>query len=268
VLDEDDVLRRNLMFVQFGAVEITEMYSFSLRLSLKYLEGRRSESQFQVHDDYIQIGATKFPDLQGNSGGYQLHPSETPGLQILIDYKSPDIAARVTLAEVLAGKVPPNLIKDKIVLLGTSAPSVKDIYSTPYAGAKGSMPGVVAHAQMTSQILNVVLDDAALFWFWSEWLEGLWVWGWSLLAVAIAWRLKHPLIIITWGMAGIASLVVVCSAAFVFTSWIPLIPAAINFTITIASVLAYKALYSLFYDSLTGLPNRILFAKQLKELKQ
>jgi len=268
VLDEDDVLRRNLMFVQFGAAEITEMYSFSLRLSLKYLEDRRSKSQFQVHDDYIQIGATKFPDLQGNSGGYQLHPSETPGLQILIDYKSPDIAARVTLAEVLAGKVPPNLIKDKIVFLGTSAPSIKDIYSTPYAGAKGSMPGVVAHAQMTSQILNVVLDDAALFWFWSEWFEGLWVWGWSLLAVAIAWRLKHPLIIITWGMAGIASLVVVCSAAFVFTGWIPLIPAAINFTITIASVLAYKALYSLFYDSLTGLPNRILFAKQLQELKQ
>ena len=32
--------------------------------------------------------------------------------------------------------------------------------------------------------------------------------------------------------------------------------------------MGYKALYNFFYDSLTGLPNRILFAKRLKELKQ
>ena len=270
VLDEDDVLRRNLMFVQFESPEIPgkieEMYSFSLRLSLKYLEDRQAE--FEVYDDYVRIGNAKFPDLQINSGGYQLHPYETPGLQILIDYQSPNIAKKVTLGQVLAGEVPANLIKDKIVLIGTSAPSIKDIYATPYGGAKGSMPGIMAHAQMTSQILNVVLDDASLFWFWSEWIEGLWVWGWSLVAVAIAWRLKHPLVIITWGIAGVGSLIAICFAAFVFTGWIPLIPPAIGFAVTLASVLGYKALYSLFYDSLTGLPNRSLFAKQLKELKQ
>ena len=270
VLDEDDVLRRNLMFVQFESPEIPgkieEMYSFSLRLSLKYLEDRQAE--LEVYDDYVRIGNAKFRDLQANSGGYQLHPYETPGLQILIDYQSPNIAKKVTLSQVLAGEVPANLIKDKIVLIGTSAPSIKDIYATPYDGAKGSMPGIMAHAQMTSQILNVVLDDASLFWFWSEWIEGLWVWGWSLVAVAIAWRLKHPLVIITWGIAGIGSLVAVCFTAFVFTGWIPLVPPAIAFTVTLASVLGYKALYSLFYDSLTGLPNRSLFAKRLKELKQ
>ena len=267
VLDGDDVLRRNLMFVQFGSEEeMIEMYSFSLRLSLKYLQGQ--DRQFQVHDDYIQIGKAKFSDLQANSGGYQLHPSETPGLQILIDYQSPDIAQKVTLSQVLAGEVPADLIKDKIVLIGTSAPSIKDIYGTPYDGAESSMPGIIAHAQMTSQILNTVLDDASLFWFWSEWLEGVWVWGWSLLAVGIAWKLKHPVAIITWSIAGVGSLFAICFTAFAFTGWIPLVPAGISFTITIASVLGYKALYSLFYDALTGLPNRSLFAKQLQELRR
>ncbi|MEM6612188.1 MAG: EAL domain-containing protein [Cyanobacteria bacterium P01_C01_bin.72] len=266
VIDEDDVLRRNLMYVQFGTEEITEMHSFALRLSLKYLEER--QFKLQVHDDHLQIGTAKFADLGANSGGYQLHPSETLGWQILINYQSPNIAQKVTLSQVLAGEVDPQLIKDKIVLIGTSAPSVKDIYDTPYSSAKSSMPGVVAHAQMTSQILNVVLDDASLFWFWSEWLEGLWIWGWSLVAVAIAWRLKHPLTIIIWGIVGVGSLIVVCSTAFAFTGWIPLIPAAVSMTFTLASVLGYKALYSLFYDSLTGLPNRGLFAKQLKKLKQ
>ena len=194
MLDRDDVLRRNMMFVQYESREnpgeIESAFSFALRVSLKYLEGQ--DREFEVSDDYIQIGKTKFPDLQANSGGYQLSPSETPGRQILIDYQSPNIAKKVTLAQVLANEVPAALIKDKIVLIGTSAPSVKDIYSTPYDGAESSMPGIVAHAQMTSQILSVVLDDASLLWFWSEWVEGIWVWGWSLLAIGIAWKLKHP----------------------------------------------------------------------------
>lgn len=264
---EDDVLRRNLMYVQYRAAdEVREMHSFALRLSLKYLEDRKLK--FQVHDDYLQIGNAVFPDLEANSGGYQLEALETAGKQILINYRSPNIAQKVTLSEVLAGDVSSELIKDKIVLIGTSAPSVKDIYPTPYKGARGSMPGVLAHAQMTSQILSVVLDGASLFWFWSEWIEGFWVWSWSLLAAIIAWKLRHPLSIIIVGIAGVSGLWGIYSLAFVFGGWIPLIPAAITFSVTIASVIAYKALYNLFYDSLTGLPNRSLFAKQIRELKR
>jgi diguanylate cyclase (GGDEF)-like protein len=262
----DDVLRRNLMYVQFGSTEVQEMYSFSLRLSLKYLEERHLK--FEVGDDYLQIGKAKFPDLKANSGGYQLKPAETAGQQILINYQSPNIAQRVTLTEVLAGKVAPSLIKDKIVLIGATSPSVKDILSTPYnQGSESLMPGVIAHAQMTSQILNIVLDDASLFWFWPEWIEGFWVWGWSLIAVAIAWKLKHPVAIIIGGIVGVGSLIIICFITFNFVGWIPFMPAAISLTVTIASVLGYKALYNLFYDSLTGLPNRSLFAKQLKKLK-
>ena len=263
---EDDVLRRNLMYVQYlEENEVREMYSFALRVSLKYFD---EQLKFQVDEDYLQIGKTVFPDLEANSGGYQLEASETAGKQILIKYRSPNIAQKVTLSEVLAGDVPPELIKDKIVLIGTSAPSVKDIYATPYKGARGSMPGVMVHAQMTSQILSVVLDEASLFWFWSEWIEGLWVWSWSLLAAIIAWKLKHPFSIIIVAIAGVVVLWGIYSLAFVFGGWIPLIPAAITCTVTIASAIAYKALYSLFYDSLTGLPNRSLFAKQVKKLKQ
>ena len=263
---EDDVLRRNLMYVQLGKKEEEKMYGFSLRLSLKYLAERNL--LFQVHDDSLQIGNVVFPDLKANSGGYQLKSSETAGWQTLINYRSPNIAQKVTLSAVLAGKVPANLIKDKIVLIGTTAPSIKDIHSTPYKGAKGYMPGVMAHAQMVSQILNVVLDDGSLFWFWSEWLEKIWIWGWALLGAAIAWRLRHPLAIATVGIVSIGGLWGICFVTFTFSGWIPFVPPAITLAITAASVLGYKSLYNLFYDSLTGLPNRTLFTKKLKELKQ
>ena len=266
VLDVDDVLRRNLMYVRFGEEEDRAMYSFSLRLSLKYLEDR--QLKFQASPDYIQIGKVIFPDLEATSGSYQVEPSETAGNQILINYRSPNIARRVTLTEVLTGKVDPDLIKNKVVLIGTSAPSVKDILPTPYKGSKTFMPGVVAHAQMVSQILSVVLDDAPQFWFWSEWVEGLWIWGWSLLGATIAWKLRHPFSTITVGIVGIGGLWGICFVTFSFAGWIPLIPAALTFAATTASVLGYKALYALFYDSLTGLPNRNLFARRLRELKQ
>ena len=262
----DDVLRRNLMFVQFGEKEDEQMYSFSLRLSLKYLAEKNLK--FEVGRDFLQIGNTVFPDLNTNSGGYQLETSETAGKQILINYRSPTIARTVTLTEVLTNKVDPNLIKDKIVLLGTSAPSIKDIVSTPYRGSKTFMPGVMAHAQMTSQILSVVLDDAPLIWFWSEWVEGLWIWGWSLLGAAIAWKLKHPLSIAIAGTMAIGALWGICLITFAFAGWIPFVPAAITLATATTCVLGYKSLYNLFYDSLTGLPNRTLFAKQLKKLKQ
>lgn len=264
---EDDVLRRNLMYVQwYDKTEIKEMYSFALRVSLRYLADKNFE--FEVHDDYLQIGEAIFPDLEANSGGYQLEASETAGKQILIDYRSPNIARTITLSEALASDLPADLIKDKVVLIGTSAPSVKDIYATPYKGAEGAMPGVMAHAQMVSQILSVVLDDAPLFWFWSEWIEGIWVWGWSLIAAVIAWKLKHPLTIILVGTVGAGCLWGICTATFMYSGWIPLVPAAITYSITIASVMGYKALYNLSYDSLTGLPNRSLFAKKIKELKR
>ncbi len=262
----DDVLRRNLMYVKFGEGENQELYSFALRLSLKYLADRHL--RFEARNDSLQIGKAIFPDLKTNSGGYQLESSETAGKQILINYRSPDIAKRVTLTEVLAGKVSPSLIKDKIVLIGTSAPSIKDIVPTPYQGSQTFMPGVIAHSQMVSQILSVVLDDAPQFWFWSEWIEGLWIWGWSLLGAAIAWKLRHPLSIFIVGIISIGGLWGICWVTFSMTGWIPLIPPALTFAVTTASVLGYKVLYTLFYDSLTGLPNRSLFTKQLKELKQ
>ncbi|MEL7408453.1 MAG: CHASE2 domain-containing protein [Cyanobacteria bacterium J06558_2] len=262
----DDVLRRNLMYVRFGQNYEQEMYSFALRLSLKYLDATQPEVQIQ--DNNLQIASATFPDLKFNSGGYRLQASETAGKQILINYRSPNIAHRVTLSEVIEGKVAPHLIRDKVVLIGNTSPSIKDVVSTPYyLGEQSLMPGVVAHAQMVSQILSVVVNDTGLIWFWAEWVEDLWIWGWSLLGAIIAWKLRHPLSIGIVGIITCSSLGTIYAMAFAMGGWIPFIPAVASFAITVASVLGYKALYNLFYDDLTKLPNRPLFAQQLKKLQ-
>lgn len=263
VSDRDNVIRRSLLYAESGS---KKYYSFALRLSLKYLAGRNLA--FQVTPEALKIGNSTFIPLEANSGGYQMLDTEAIGWQLLLKYPAEQIAKKVTLSEVLEGKINPAWVKDKVILIGTTAPSIKDLVPTPYSAAKTKdhlMPGVLVHAQIVSQILSAVLDSQRQFWFWSQWEEGLWLWSWSLIGGIIVWRLHHPVsvglavAIATVGLGGI------CWLVFTQAGWIPLIPAIVALLATSGSVLAYKVFYSRSHDILTGLPNRVLFAKHLKQ---
>jgi diguanylate cyclase (GGDEF)-like protein len=194
------------------------------------------------------------------------------GWQILLQYVDPDRAFRqVTLTDVLNEKVDPSWIKDKIVIVGTVAPSAKELYATPYT-AKATenylMPGAIVHAQMVSQILGIVLDDRPQFWFWTQWSEWLWIAFWALVGGFLGWRWHHPLTLsIVVALAG-GALWSIGLLLFGQMAWIPVIPPAIALTATSASVLANKLSYSNHHDSLTGLPNRRLFLQKLQKLNR
>ena len=262
LLDVDNVLRRHLMY---GESEGQEFYSFPLRLSLSYL-GDRS-LPFKVLDNSLLIGDTEFVALNKNSGGYQMKQTEASGWQILLNYKSPDpnVFPKITLTEALTENFDPNLVKDKVVLIGTTALSIKDFFYTPYKYL--TMPGVIVHAHMTSQILSAVENNSRQFWFWSEWVEGLWIWGWSIAGAVIAWKIRHPLRLGGAVIIGVVGLWGIYFFLFTQGGWIPFIATAIAFVLTSSSNIAYNFFYAIFYDNLTGLPNRFLFTKQLKKLK-
>ena len=272
VLDFDNVLRRNLIYAQVGE---QKLYSFSLRLSLAYLQDNplvkekewKNAHPLKVTPDGIYLGNVFLKRLRANSGGYQMEPQEALGWQTLINYQSPDIAHRVTLTEVLAGKIDPNLVKNKVVIIGTTAPSIKDLFYTPYDGHETTMPGAVVHAQMVSQILSLVLDDGTQFWFWAEAIEGLWIMIWAGAGAAVAWWLRHPLAIAGAAILSLGVLWGIGFGLFLGAGWIPVIPPTLSFILTGSGIVAYKAIYAMFYDSLTDLPNRTRFTEKLNQLK-
>ena len=55
----------------------------------------------------------------------------------------------VSAADVLANRVPPNFLKGKLVLVGTSAAGLQDLRNTPVAGR---MPGVEVHANILESV--------------------------------------------------------------------------------------------------------------------
>ncbi|NJN87004.1 MAG: CHASE2 domain-containing protein [Leptolyngbyaceae cyanobacterium SL_7_1] len=146
-IDPDGTVRRNLMFASLNS---ETYHSFSLRLALQYLSAQGiAPKPSPDNPQLLQIRDTLFPPLQPTSGAYQR--ADTAGYQILMDYRSAEaVAAQVSFTDVLRGEIDPALVRDKIVLIGTTAPSSKDLFNTPYTAGQQDdykMPGVVVHAQ-------------------------------------------------------------------------------------------------------------------------
>ncbi|MCX7593299.1 MAG: CHASE2 domain-containing serine/threonine-protein kinase [Fischerella sp.] len=248
VEDSDGTIRRNLLlFTPTANDNCAAEYSLSLQLALKYLETGGIQPQFTDKQE-LQLRNTVFKRLESNSGGYQ--NIDTGGYQILLNYRSSQVAEKVTLTDVLSDKVNRDLVKDRIILIGSTAPSLKDILNTPYSTGKsdtsGRMAGVEIHAQSVSQILSAVLDNnkQTLFWFLPEWGEVVWVLVWSLAGGIIASRIQHPLRLAIISGAGLA--VLFAGNFFIFTNagWIPVVSPALGLVLAAGSVLAYSVYQS------------------------
>ena len=138
----------------------------------------------------------------------------------------------------LTGKVNPDAVKNRIILIGLTADSAGDNFFTPYGN---EMPGVIVHAQMVSQILSAVLDGRPLLWVLPFWGEVFWVWGWSCVGGTIAWRFRS---IPTCGLASafaLMSLYGLCYCLLIQGCWIPLVPSAFAVIVTGGSVVVLRS---------------------------
>lgn len=243
VIDADGILRRHLlMLTPPAASACTASKALSTELAFRYLAKEGIAPKF-TKEKYLQLGSVVFKPLEPHTGGYQR--IDPWGHQVLLNYRShrspKDFVQQVTLTEVLNGQLNPDAVKDRIVLIGVTATSRRDYFSTPYTITQGfdeKMPGVVAHAQMTSQILSAVLDKRPLLWVFPEWGEGLWIWGWSLVGGVIFWRYQ---LLVRMGLTGGTLLLLysLCSGLLIQGGWVPLVPPALALVVTGGSVVAY-----------------------------
>lgn len=244
VVDPDGVVRRHLLgFTPEPTSPCSTPYAFSVQMAFQYLVAQGIFPKY-TPEGFLQLGTTVFKPLDNRSGAYQR--VNTWGHQVLLNYRYTDspqnVALRVTLSEVLSGRVNPNLVKDRIILIGTTANSFQDFWSTPYSYAQWSaeeMPGVILQAQMVSQILSSVLEHRPLLWWWTQWGDALWIWGWALVGGLVAWRIQH---LVHLGLAAVCLLNVLFGLCFVLLlegGWVPLVPSALALTVTGGCMMAY-----------------------------
>jgi len=234
LLDDDNIVRRHyLSLTPPPGSACNASYALSVQLALRYLYDKGIELKF-TPDDAWQLGKLEFKPLEAHSGGYQ--GIDPLGHQILLNYRSspsPElIAPKITLGEVLAGKLNEKAVKGKIVIIGTTAQSFKDYALTPYTVERKlqNIPGVVLQAQMTSQLISAALDERALISSWELIGETIWVWGWAVAGGLKAWYLRKPIYLIL--AVGVGFLILYSSSLILLTSygwWVPLVPAIIAF---------------------------------------
>ncbi|MEK7451990.1 MAG: CHASE2 domain-containing protein, partial [Patescibacteria group bacterium] len=67
-----------------------------------------------------------------------------------IDYRGIDGFVTVSFSDVLRGQIPARIFKDKIVLIGATAPNLHDFVATPF----NQMPGVVLNANQVQTLID------------------------------------------------------------------------------------------------------------------
>lgn len=243
---DDDILRRHLLALTPSPTSpCTASYAFNVQLAFLYLAEAGIFPKF-TPEGSLQLGNTVFKPLEAPFGGYQR--VNAWGHQVLLNYRShhspQNIAPQVTLTDVLAGQINPNLVKDRIVLIGATGPSFGDYWSTPYSAEQEShlkMPGVLVQAQMVSQLLSAVLNQRPILWVWPQWGEAFWAWVWSLVGGLLAWYFRSLLLLGLSGAVALSTLYGICLGLLAQGGWIPLIPSALTFIATGGIIVAYSA---------------------------
>lgn len=240
LVDSDGIVRRGLLFMDSAAQ--TE-YAFALRLAMKYLAADGIGLAADPTDpDQLRLGPTTVPPLATNYGGYI--GVDAAGYQFLLDYAQPTFQT-FALGDLLAGRVPDDAMRGRIVLLGVAADSVKDDFYAPLGRwlwrAPAKMSGIELHARVADQLLRFALDRQRAMSSWSGPAEQLWIAFWAVtgalagLAAASARRLGWLWIL------GSISIAAASYGAFAAGVWVPFVPGWIGWLGATGLVTAYLA---------------------------
>lgn len=234
VIDPDGVARRGVLFPLPGK----NIQNLGLALSLIYLN-KQGINPVAGEDGFLKLGTTSFVPFNSNDGSYVR--ADAGGYQTILNFRGQTQSfVRVSFTDVLHNRISPNLMRDRIVLIGSVAPSINDAFLTPYSRSKENtpirMPGVEIEANLTSQILSAVLDNRPLIKGWSESTENVWIAGWSLVVVSLSlswvqeqekiFSAKFLLRCLTIFSLAITSLFIINYLIFMVGWWIPLLPAS------------------------------------------
>lgn len=244
LLDPDQKVRRSLLYWP-TAGQSPPRESFSLKVALRYLEPLGIFPQAAPENSYyLKLGSAVFQQIQSDDGPYV--GGDAGGYQVWVNFRRGATPFRkVSLFDVLEGKVPADWLRDRVVLIGSTATSLKDVSATPFNSHLDLRPrlmsGIDLQAQFISQILSATIDGRPLLRTGSKPLEWLWLWLWTWLGTGLCWHLRAPgrsiLAIggISLGVLGIGY------GAFLLGWMIPVVPPVLGLIGSAALITSYIA---------------------------
>jgi PAS domain S-box-containing protein len=258
ILDVDGKVRRMLMShkdrqnktrLSLGAT-LSLLYLKAENIDLKMIDGEKM---------HLGLGKALFIPFSANYGGYV--GANPGGYQVMLNYRgNVKNFYTVSLTDVLTNQITPDLIpgknsefplRDRIVLIGTVAPSIKDFFFTPYNSSffdnYDPMPGVFIHANLISQVISAALDGRPLIQVWSVVVEKIWIFFWSLVGSSLVWLFRRrspgkkrlPGRLIVSLLLAFSSILVGGYATFLTSLWIPIVRPLLSLTGSAIAMIVY-----------------------------
>jgi CHASE2 domain-containing sensor protein/two-component sensor histidine kinase len=223
--DRDGRVRRWLL----GASNPKGQYRFSLatQLARSYLSAQGLSLENGVRDRVaMRFGRAELTRFQPDAGGYV--NADAGGNQILLYPRAGRKPFRiVSWQDIQSGRVNPDWIRGRIVLIGAAGISAKDVVNSDAvpSAISGSVNGVEMHAHAASQILSAALDDRSLLQVWSEGWEYIWIVAWGIVGISLGRFAQLPERILLSVAVSCIGLIAISFGAVLIGWWIPLVPA-------------------------------------------
>jgi CHASE2 domain-containing sensor protein/CheY-like chemotaxis protein/nitrogen-specific signal transduction histidine kinase len=249
ISDEDGKIRRALLSLK--SENNDTILGIGTKLALMYLEDENITLEYlNSQNGKSRLGKTIILPLQKNDGAYI--NADVGGYQILLNYLGKSCLAdscpftTISMTDVLKGKVAPNLMTDKIVLIGNTARSISDFFYYPYSYSDGStISGVEIHAHIASLIVNAGLNNNYLFKSIPEYLEWLWLIFFATtggIVTANSVNNKKQIVLVVF----LAFLLVFSTyVLFLLNFWIPLVTPFAAFLSSVIASLVYTLWHNL-----------------------
>jgi adenylate cyclase len=259
MVDFDGRLRRGFLYLPDP--DDNNVLGLGFQLALRFLEQHGQTLKVTEHEQ-LQIGSIVFPPFSGHDGGYV--NAEAGGYQVLVNYRgNTDQFTHASVSDVLNGKVPKTLFRDRIVLIGSVAESLKDFFYSPYSNnlryagqSPPQLPGVYYHANLASHVISSVLNNRPILHTWPKGWDVIWIIAWTGLGTGISWVLRPGSPLRQSRMANylphlgrrhillpiaVLSLVGISYGAFLQGWWLPLIPPILGLAGSAIAVTSYIA---------------------------
>ena len=243
LVDEDGKFRRSLLASRDWNRELK--YSFVTQLAKIYLSSQGFDFQHgESVKDPIKFDSIEIPTFESDTGGYV--NADSNGNQMLVNFcSSQKPLTYIHLRDIIARKFSPEMLRNRAIIFGVTAASVKDTLITSalkytffssISGQQESMPnqiiyGVEAHGHVLRQILSNVLDKPKLLKTWSNFWEYIWIIIWGIIGVSLSVILESP-----W--KSLLSIVIICFTHTILFYllltwgwWIPSIPTCLVFSL-------------------------------------
>ncbi|BAY89012.1 MULTISPECIES: CHASE2 domain-containing protein [unclassified Tolypothrix] len=252
VLDGDRFVRRALLTAEDPKEKGTLKAGMATLVALKYLEADGiSLESIDPKQQKFQLGQETYVPLKNQEAGYA--DDDLGGYQILLNWHGSETAFHtVKMRNVLAGRIPANFMRDRMVFIGSVASSTNDFFSTPFSSglsAQKPTPGVVIHANIAHQLVRGAKTGRTTLHGISGISTSIWIVFWALLGSTGSWLVastrtgwRVPGGKMLWATLGTSGLCLGGTyGAFLYGIVIPVTPALAAFiSSVIATTNAYK----------------------------